>query len=131
MFEGSLERFSFDWSKEWQRGIFKLTVIPEDRLLGLMSIAVISLEQRLDIRLLELSDENIGTNKEFDRVAGCLIAYACRESFRLGFDGFVSLMPKTKLVAHYIFKCGFVPLGRYLVVDGTASRTLIHEYLNQ
>src|SRR5690606_18066295 len=46
---------------------------------------------------LELAPQNVGRrNKHFDYVAGCLIAFACRESFKVPGDykGFVTFVSK-------------------------------------
>ncbi len=45
-----------------------------------MSVEDIPVELRIEIRLIEVSKENIGHEKEYDRIAGCLIAFACHNS---------------------------------------------------
>jgi hypothetical protein len=35
-------------------------------------------------------------------VPGNLVAFACKTSFELGFDGFVGFVAKTRLIQHYI-----------------------------
>ncbi len=79
--------------------------------------------------MLELSRENRGDFKVYDRLAGCLIAFACKLSFKEGFNGFVSLIPKTVLISHYMRKYFFSPMGAQLYVDGEISITLITDYL--
>ena len=49
-----------------------------------------------DVAKLSNSNTNKGENKEYDYVAGCLIAYACEIAFNNGYDGFVSLKPKER-----------------------------------
>jgi len=71
----------------------------------------------------------IGKFKKYERVAGILIAFACKESFVSGFYGFVSLVPKTKLIKHYIEKYGFKQFGRHLAVEFESSEKLINKYL--
>jgi len=93
-----------------------------------MSVQINSSERRCEIRLLELSRENRGDFKVYDRLAGCLIAFACKLSFKEGFNGFVSLIPKTVLISHYMRKCFFSPMGAQLYVDGEISITLITDY---
>jgi len=49
----------------------------------------------------------MGPGKKLDRIAGCLIAFACKESFKRGHDGCIFLIPKTYLINHYQEKYGF------------------------
>ncbi|MBV7532844.1 hypothetical protein [Chitinophaga sp. sic0106] len=83
----------------------------------------------IEIKLLESARENIGINKKYRRVAGTLIAFACREAFRKGYYGAVFLVPKTKLIPYYIQKYGFKNVGRGLWLDMDASLGLIERYL--
>ena len=59
-------------------------------------------EYRVEIKLLASSIENQGRNKKYERIAGCMIAFACRmaESKYWKF-ACVSLIPKTRLIDHY------------------------------
>lgn len=134
------DRFDkFDWSKYKDQSVYKLRLKDDDVILGLMClIDHADIETNaVQIELLEVSDDNIGASKKIDRIGGCLIAYACRESFRLGHDGCVFLIPKTDLVDHYAEKYGFIhfpmktigrPEGLMILYDKQA-RGLIHEYL--
>jgi hypothetical protein len=122
-------RFDFDWDEEVELKTYKITFINDDYILGLMSIQINSAERRFEIRLLELSKENRGNLKEYDRLAGCLIAFACKLSFKDGLNGFVSLIPKTVLISHYMRKYFFSPMGMQLYVEGEISIALITEYL--
>ncbi|MFT4023673.1 MAG: hypothetical protein QM664_07815 [Flavihumibacter sp.] len=122
-------RFSFDWKKEVQYDIYKLFLKESGLILGLMSLEVVRPEWRIEIRLLESARENIGKHKMYDRVAGCLIAYACKESFKWGFGGFVSLVPKTELISYYQQAYQFFPMGRHLAIEGGGAHWLIEKYL--
>ena len=124
-----LEAFEFEWSKESKFEVYKLSLILNEQILGLLSIERILEELRIEIRLLEISTKNIGKDKLYDRVAGILIAFACKESFKNGFYGFVSLVPKTKLIKHYIDKYGFEQFGRHLAIELQASELLMNRYL--
>lgn len=42
--------------------------------------------------------------QKYTRIASCLIALACKEAFKTGFEGFVCLRPKTLLKEYYIKK---------------------------
>ena len=122
-------RFEFDWVFESSFTIFRLEILSSNEILGLMSIDLIPLELRLEIRLLELSKENVGSQRRFENVAGILIASACKISFKMGFFGFVSLIPKTQLIEHYKSRYGFEQYGRHLAVDMERSELLIKKYL--
>lgn len=124
-----LDSFDFDWSKETKYEVYKLSLISNEQVLGLLSIKRVIEELRIEIRLLEISTQNVGKDKLYDRVAGILIAFACKESFKNGFYGFVSLIPKTKLISHYKEKYGFEQFGRHLAIELQGSETLINRYL--
>lgn len=124
-----LESFDFEWSKESKFEVYKLSLISNEQILGLLSIKRVIEELRIEIRLLEISTENIGKNKLYDHVAGILIAFACKESFKNGFFGFVSSIPKTKLIKHYTEKYGFQQFGIHLAIELQASELLMNRYL--
>lgn len=92
----------------------------------------------IEIELLEVSEENIGSEMKLDFIGGCLIAFACRESFKRGHDGIVFLTPKTQLLKHYPLKYGFhhLPLRTVQRPEGLMilfeddSRKMIKEYLD-
>jgi hypothetical protein len=92
----------------------------------------------IEVELLEVSVENMGPGKKLDHVAGCLIAFACRESFKRGHDGCIFLIPKTQLIEHYQAKYGFHympwktearPEG-FMILYDDGSRRLIRKYLD-
>ena len=121
--------FEFDWLSESSFTVFRLEILYSREILGLMSIDLIPVELRVEIRLLELSKENVGRQRRFENVAGILIASACKISFKMGFFGFVSLIPKTQLIEHYQKRYGFEQYGRHLAVDMEKSQLLIKRYL--
>ncbi len=122
-------RFSFDWKTELVFEVYALRQKNSGAALGLISFEAVPSELRIEIKLLESSKENIGRGKKYRGIAGDLIAFACRESFLRGFYGFVSLIPKTELIDHYISEYGFVQAGRHLVTELVNSRNLIDKYL--
>ena len=69
---------------------------------------------------------------------GCLIAFACREAFKRGYEGWVFLLPKTYLVQHYPSKYGFthVPIKTserpegIMELNTSSSLRLIKKYLD-
>ncbi|TKC63635.1 N-acetyltransferase [Pedobacter hiemivivus] len=125
----TIKRYAFKW-KEFkdQAELYKLTL--KDDILGLMALVIHPEEQRIQILLLAVSVENKGKEKVFDRIAGTLIAFACREALR-AFDEFpcVSLIPKTDLKEHYKKKYGMFDGGRQLFLEGLPLIKLIKEYI--
>lgn len=122
-------KFEFDWLSKSSFTVYKLKTLSPNEILGLMSIDIIPSELRVEIRLLELSKENVGRKRGFKNIAGILIAAACKISFKMGFFGFVSLVPKTRLIEHYQKKYGFEQYGRHLAMDMEKSELLIKKYL--
>jgi hypothetical protein len=79
---------------------------------------------------LEIDPRNRGHEAAHAGVAGMLLAYLGRESFRSGCDGFVVLVSKSVLYDHYRKRYGAKALGGLrLYFDTAASSRLIEEYL--
>lgn len=135
------DRFNkFDWSEYQGEEVYKLRLKSDDTILGLMCLIDHEDEatNAIEIELLEVSEENIGSEKKLDNIGGCLIAFACRESFKRGHDGVVFLTPKTQLLKHYPLKYGFhhMPLRTVqrpeglMILSEVNSRKLIKKYLD-
>jgi hypothetical protein len=131
----------FEWSEYKGKEVFKIRLVDDEAILGLMYLIDHEDEttNAIEIALLQVSDENVGRNKKFENIGGCLIAYAARESFKRGHDGFIFLIPKTDLIEHYSSKYGFQhmplrtlsrPEGLMILYDG-GSRRLIQKYLDE
>lgn len=73
------KRFSFTW-KSFRNSttIYKLQLEDEDHILGVIGLIDWPAEKRIEIKLLACSAENIGKQKIYEGIAGCLIAFACR-----------------------------------------------------
>ena len=67
--------------------------------------------------------------KRLDHIAGCLIGFACSIAFKKGYEGFVSLLPKTQLIPFYQEKYDFRPYGRLLALEHERSKQVIDQYL--
>lgn len=94
--------FRFNWKKERESGRVCYALVHGDReLLGVMAVLVHSESSAVEICLLESAQTQIGKKKRYERIAGCMLAYACRISFGHGFGGFIYLIAKTNLLAHY------------------------------
>jgi len=122
-------QFQFDWIKEKKHKVYQLRLTANNTPLGLVSIIDIPKEFRVHVNLIETSKPNTGKKKEYDFIAGCLIAYACKLSLSKGYDGFVSLEPKTVLEKLYKEKYGFKEMGLLLYTYAANSTALIKKYL--
>lgn len=91
--------------------------------------------EMLVMNALELAPTNVGRkNKRYDHVAGCLIAYACRESFKIDGDyrGFLTFVSKTELIEWYRLKYGAeLAIGQRMFIDWDAGSRLIKKYLQR
>jgi len=77
----------------------------DNDILGAIAILKFPKEFRYEIKLLAVSKENVGSSKIYNGIAGCLMAFACKDCLReYGELACVSLIPKTKLKKHYIRK---------------------------
>ena len=91
---------------------------------------------------LEVAPHNKGNNKEFKDVAGCLIAFACRLSFKLGesyFKGWLvfdvleaNKEDEIKLMTLYSNKYGAKKFGETtMLIEPSEGEKLIEKYLNK
>ncbi len=53
----------------------------------------------------------------------------CQLSFERGYEGFVSLVPKTELVKYYKQRYGFEEMGNQMAVYYELSNSIIEKYL--
>ncbi len=128
------KRFKFNWDKLKQLIVYKLIPIGTNEIAGLMALIDHPAHSEegagfTEVKLIESAIENVGKDKKYERVAGSLLAFACREAFRKGYDGTIFLIPKTGLVAHYISRYGFQSTGKGLCLDMMPSYVLTQEFL--
>jgi len=122
--------FVFDWSLEEEHDVYKICLKGEEtKILGLLSLIDHPAELRIHISLIEVIKEQVGQGKTLDHIAGCLIGFACGIAFRKGYEGFVSLLPKTRLIDLYQEKYGFRQYGRLLALEHEQSKRVIDQYL--
>jgi len=125
------KRYSFDWKKE--RGIaamFKLTIAGQADILGLVSVIDFPGELRSQIHLLCASLENVGKNKKYNGIVGCLIAFVGQMALkRYSGTACVSLLPKTELRAYYKREYGMVDGGPQLYLDGARLQAVVNKYI--
>jgi hypothetical protein len=125
--------WKFDWKTEHllpDRDVFKLTVLLNPTVIQ----GLISLSQKqgyLEMNLIESAPFNYGKNKMHYGVAGNLVAFACKRSFELGFDGFVAFTAKTNLIDHYRKTLGAVSLGGHrMAIEEKQAIELMKRYFN-
>jgi len=123
------KNFGFNWSLEFQNQVYKIRLNKNEEVLGLISIIDCPKELRIHINLIESSKINRGKNKEVLNIPGCLIAFACKISFKNGYDGFVSLTPKTQLIKYYSKTYGFIQFGVQMAVIQEISESIIQKYI--
>jgi hypothetical protein len=123
--------FVFNWKAFAATELWKLRIADSGIILGAMSLTYYPLEYRIEINLITSRSDNVGPNKQYDRIAGCLIGWACRLAVKLyGNLACVSLKPKTRLVRHYQEKYGMLDGGQQLYVDGRPLYNLIQTYID-
>jgi hypothetical protein len=125
------KQYSFAWNLARRSAIiYKLHIEGEKDILGVMALVDIPGDKRIEIKLLASSVENQGRNKTYDRIAGCLIAFACRLSVdKYNVDACVSMVPKTELRKHYMQKFHMLDGGWQLYLEADELYTIINEYL--
>ena len=92
----------FDWRREIaeeHREVHKLVTATDPSVIQ----GLVSLEAKTDhvfLHLIENARFNVGSDKLYVGIAGNLFAFACKRSLEMGYDGFVSFVPKTVLREH-------------------------------
>ncbi|MFY0607663.1 MAG: N-acetyltransferase [Cyclobacteriaceae bacterium] len=122
-------RYFFDWKEEQPQEIYKLNIVGSSDILGLVSVERIPEEWRIHIRLITVSKENKGSNKEYENIAGNLITFISKIAVReYGDLACVSLKPKGTIAQHYIDKYGMNITGMTLSVEIDEILELINIY---
>jgi hypothetical protein len=122
-------RFFFDWKTEQAYEVYKLHIKDSNEILGLISLERIPNEWRVHIRLLTVSIENQGKNKQFDKIAGNLISFAAKIALIDYAElACVSLKPKSEIAQHYIKKYNMTLTGITLSIEVPEILNLIRLY---
>jgi len=123
--------WQFDWKKEFKepvRDVFKLSIVNNQSIIQ----GLISLEVKTDhvfMHLVESAPFNKGKKKMYAGVPGNLVAFACKLSFQRGYEGNVSFLSKSQLVAHYTETLGAQHFGgRLMIIETRAALQLINKY---
>ena len=123
----------FDWRREIaeeHREVHKLVTATDPSVIQ----GLVSLEAKTDhvfLHLIENARFNVGSDKLYVGIAGNLFAFACKRSLEMGYDGFVSFVPKTVLREHYARTIGAEMLAgnkMVMVIDREAAHGLIERY---
>lgn len=121
----------FNWADEYReptREVYKLTIIGNPTIIQ----GLICLEIKTDhvyMHLVENAPFNKGKTKMYAGVAANLVAFACRVSFQRGYEGCVSFLSKSQLIAHYEKTLGAFHFGgRVMIIETTAALKLIDKY---
>jgi hypothetical protein len=125
----SKARYFFDWKEEKKVEVYKLVLKGQKDILGLVSIERIPSEWRIHIRLLTVSLENKGKEKQFDKITGNLIAYVAKIALLdFGQMACVSLRPKSSIAKHYMTKYNMNMTGMTLSLEVPEIVNLINKY---
>jgi len=122
--------WNFNWMEEQikpSRKVFKLVKQGNTEIQGIISIEIMS--NYLELHLIEVAPHNYGRNKKYYGVAANLVAFACKMSFDLRFEGTVSFTAKTKLIQHYINTLGAELIYKNrMKITFTCAKKLVNSY---
>jgi hypothetical protein len=120
--------WKFDWHSELKaktKLVYKLTTVNNPNIIqGLLSRE--DKQDHIFMHLIESSIFNIGIDKIYLGVPGNLIAFACKVSVDMGYQGFVAYDAKSALIKHYqntLFATHFRWLRMF--IDNKAADRLI------
>lgn len=122
----------FNWRKEFTekgRHVYKLTLKDDKRIQGLLCLE--PADNYIEMLIIETAPHNYGKTKEYVGVPGNLIAFACKISFEMGFNGNIAFTAKTRLKQHYIDTLGAkVLFGNRMGILEESARNLVNSYFN-
>lgn len=128
---GKNKGWLFSWVDELKfadRSVYKLTIRHNPNIIqGLVSIS--DNQDHIYLHLVESAPFNLGKHKLYEGVPGNLFAFACKQSWDNGYQGFVSFKSKTKLIQHYSRSLGAVHIGEQkMVIFPNEALKLIKKY---
>ncbi len=127
-----------DWQFKWQeqfklsnRKIYKLVIKDNPQIIqGLISLSYQG--DHIYMHLIESAKFNKGKRKIYAGVPGNLVAFACKLSFEIGYEGYLAFDAKTVLIKHYqetLFATHFK--GTKMMIETPAANRLIDQYFNK
>lgn len=128
--------WNFNWRELFKiegSEIFKISRLESPKQIeGIVMLTMFN-EEMLFMNNIEVAPHNIGEGKRYENVAGCLLAFVCRESFEKGkgnYYGFLSFDSKTELIGLYHNKYGAsIAVGHKMYFDPEAGKKLMEKYL--
>jgi hypothetical protein len=127
---GKKNGWRFNWKKEFshpERQVYQLILRNDTIVQGLISLQPV--ENYIELHLIETAPHNFGKQKKYFGVAGNLVAFACKLSFDLDFDGYVAFRAKTKLIQHYIDTLGAETIFKdRMCIAGNSAKKLVNSY---
>ncbi len=121
----------FNWNKLYREKddefFYKLTVQDDLKVQGLIKLSIES--DHIFMHLIESAPENRGDDKIYRGVAGNLVAFICKLSFDLGYEGCVAFRAKTDLISHYEESLGAIHLGNHrMIIITEHAQFLVNKY---
>ena len=136
------EGWRFNFSKRSKKKDFETYILTTlrntERIEGCLILNTKS-DYEVYMAFIEVAPHNRGKNKKFDKVAGCLIAFACRQSFIKGKGGYLAFdvleerkKDEIKLMKTYNQKYKAVRFqeSTSMIILPEGSEKLINEFLN-
>jgi hypothetical protein len=125
----NLQDWNFNWTSEKHNfTISKLsTILEPETIQGLISWKI----ERgfIYVSLIENAPFNVGKKQIYKGVAGNLFAFACKQSFENGFDGFIAFDAKTNLIEHYKKSLNAQLVGgQRMVIENRDALSLVKKY---
>lgn len=123
----------FNWLKAYKskpKTLFALVEKNSRKVHGV--IQLVNNQGMLIMELIELAPFNIGSKKEYKNVAGCLIAFGCKEALKLetAYKGYLTFVSKTTLIELYKSKYyATQTIGNRMYIDPLSGEKLINTYL--
>lgn len=128
--------WSFNWRiafKKEKSEIYILRLKKDKSKIVQGAIQLTLLNGMMSMELIEIHPNNRGKDKILDFIAGCLIAFGCRESFKLDneYEGYLTFESKTILIDIYKEKYGATQtFGNKMYIAPEQGMNLISKYLN-
>jgi len=121
----------FDWQEEFKRKgveVYMLSISGNINIIqGLVSVT--DRGDHLFLNLIESAEFNKGKRKLYLGVPGNLVAFCCKKSFDMGYEGYVAFTSKTKLIEHYQRSLGATLVkGQQMMITPPVAIKLIHQY---
>ena len=107
--------------------MYKLVIRGDEVIQGLISLQ--TRERYVEMHLIEAAPHNFGRRKKYLGVSPNMVAFACKTSFEMGFEGYVGFIPKTRLIQHYIDTLGAELIYRdRMRISGKSAEKLVNSY---